>query len=463
MSRVEDQLWVRLGWNARAIAPALIAAENRVPEGKCGSMGKLEPASVRTSRRSRLAGEAAELDSSEIDGDAARTANLLGLPETEARTATAQLDVQLTDDTAAGVASEGQSFPPPKSLKGRSPKGGALVSRARKNSTRRAKKAGRPASGKQAQKRKSARATKAPPPAAPQSTTSVTTSNALDPALSPIAINIHKVSYWRGVASHLRPRWTRNEVLDQLLYFGSMFINLQSFTQGEIFGRQLERKLDEVSVQIPRGSVVCVVDAGGASRIPLMRIVAKMTPPKLGEVTLKGRVISVEQADVTPVPYKTVRHNLFSLGGLLGVSRKEMLSALPLMEAFTGSPEFFSVPVKSLPKSKLSEIALSFVCAGPFDIIIVEEVRKIFGEAWLRFLKEAPQRGKTLLISSSRLEEVLDLSTHALLLDKGRLLDFGKTREVTARHAEFVKVALQTPILVSEDEPGIDDDQDDDG
>jgi ABC-type polysaccharide/polyol phosphate transport system ATPase subunit len=457
---------VQLGWNVRAIALTLIAAENRVPEGKCGSMGKLEPASVRTSRRSRLAGEAPELDSSEIDGDAARAAtaiNLPGLPETEARTATAQLDVQPTDDNAAGVASEGQSFPPPKSLKGRSPKGGAVVSRARKNSTRRAKKAGRPASGKQAQKRKSARATKAPPPVAPQSTTSVTTSNALDPALSPIAINIHKVSYWRGIASHLRPRRTRNEVLDQLLYFGSMFINLQSFAQGEIFGRQLERKLDEVSVQIPRGSVVCVVDVGGASRIPLMRIVAKMTPPKLGEVTLKGRVISVEQADVTPVPYKTVRHNLFSLGGLLGVSRKEMLSALPSMEAFTGSPEFFSVPVKSLPKSKLFEIALSFVCAGPFDIIIVEEVRKIFGEAWLRFLKEAPQRGKTLLISSSRLEEALDLSTHALLLDKGRLLDFGKTREVTARHAEFVKIALQTPILVSEDEPGIDDDQDDDG
>jgi ABC-2 type transport system ATP-binding protein len=427
-------------------------------------MGKLEPASVRTSLQ--LAGEGPNLANPETDWDSVTATTATNQPEAETRMAPAQSTENVA--ATAGVASEDPLFPSsPEPSKRRSPKAGAVVSRARKNvvgtSTRKAKEAGRLASRKHAQKRKSARFTKAPPLGAPQSTTKVTTSKATDLASSPIAINIRKVSYWRGVASHLRPRRTRNEVLDQLLYFGSMFINLQSFVQGEIFGRQLERKLDEVSVQIPRGSVVCVVDVGGASRIPLMRIVAKMTPPKLGEVTLKGRVISLEQADVTPVPYKTVRHNLFSLGGLLGVSRKELLSALPSMEAFTGRPEFFSMPVKSVPKSKLFDIAVSFVCAGPFDIIIVEEVRKIFSEGWLRFLKEAGQRGKTLLISSSRLEEALDLSTHALLLDKGRLLDFGKTREVTARHAEFVKVALQTPILVSEDDAGIDDDQDDDG
>jgi len=241
-----------------------------------------------------------------------------------------------------------------------------------------------------------------------------------------------------------------------------MFINLQSFVRGEIFGRRLERKLDDVSIQIPRGSVVCVVDVGGLSRIPLMRIVAKMTPPKLGEVTLKGRVISLEQADVTPVPHRTVRYNLFSLGALVGVSRREILSALPSMEVFTGRPELFGMPARSVPKSKLFDIALSFVCSGPFDIIIVEEVRKIVGETWLRFVKEAPQRGKTLLISSSQLQEALDLSTHALLLDKGRLLDFGKTHEVTARHAEFVNDALRTPIVVSEDDAGTNDDQDED-
>jgi len=72
-----------------------------------------------------------------------------------------------------------------------------------------------------------------------------------------------------------------------------MFVNLQSFLQGEISGRQLEKRLDELSIQIPRGSVVCVADIGGLSRTPLMRIVAKMTPPKSGEVILKGRVISL--------------------------------------------------------------------------------------------------------------------------------------------------------------------------
>jgi len=105
---------------------------------------------------------------------------------------------------------------------------------------------------------------------------------------------------------------------------------------------------------------------------------------------------------------------------------------------------------------------VSCMYAVPYDVIVVEEMRKKRSDAWSRFVKEAPQRGKTLLISSSRLEEALELSTHALLLDGGRLLDFGKTSEVTARHAEFVQAALRTPILVSEDDTGIEDYQDED-
>ena len=271
-----------------------------------------------------------------------------------------------------------------------------------------------------------------------------------------IAINIRNVSYWRSRASHLRPRRSRNEVLHQLLEFGSMFLNLSSFVKGEIAGLQLERALDDVSVQIPRGSIVCVVDIGGLSRIPLMRIVARMTPPKSGEVILKGRVVSLEQADAIPMPFRTMRHNLLSLGSLLGLQRNEVLSAFPAMEAFTGRPEFFDMPGSTVPKSKKSDIALSLVCSGPFDIIVVEEVRKIASEAWLQFLDEAPARGKTLLISSSKLQDALDLSTHALLLDKGRVLDFGTIPEALTRHPEFIETALRAPLVSDE---SVDDEQ----
>jgi len=187
-----------------------------------------------------------------------------------------------------------------------------------------------------------------------------------------------------------------------------------------------------------------------------MRIVARMTPPKSGEVILKGRVVSLEQADAIPMPFKTMRHNLLSLGRLLGLQRNEVLSAFPSMEAFTGRPEFFDMPGSCVPKSKKFDIALSLVCSGPFDIIVVEEVRKITSDSWVTFVNEAPGRGKTLLISSSKLQEALDLSTHVLLLDRGRLLDFGATPEAIKRHAEFIETALRAPLITDD---SVDDDQ----
>jgi ABC-type polysaccharide/polyol phosphate transport system ATPase subunit len=442
-------------------------------------MSKLEPASARADLQPGWTGGGLEVATAGIEPtkEAAVTAgtaigDAVSSLETEAQKDSARADLQsgrtgdlgvatvvieptkeaavragaAVGDAVSSLAAEARKV----IRKRRSPRSGAAASRAQKKTRcspkKRAKAALGTASGKIAA-------------AVPFSDTKTLSETHAAPD---IAINIRKVSYWRCVASHLRPRRTRNEVLNQLLEFGSMFVNLQSFLQGEISGRQLEKRLDELSIQIPRGSVVCVADIGGLSRTPLMRIVAKMTPPKSGEVILKGRVISLEQADVLPVPYRTVRYNLFSLGALLGVGRKEILSAFPSMEAFTGRPEFFDMPVRSVPKSKLFDIALSLICSGPFDIIVVEEVRKIVSESWLRFVKEAPQRGKTLLISSSKLEEALDLSTHALLLDKGRLLDFGATHEVTARHGNFVEAAMRASTLVIEDDKTMDDDQDDD-
>lgn len=291
-----------------------------------------------------------------------------------------------------------------------------------------------------------------------------------------IAINIRNLSHWRGAASYLRRHGGRNEALNQLLEFGrsrndvldqlfefaTMFLNVPSLVQGELSGRQLERTLDDVSVQIPRGSVVCVVDIGGLSRIPLMRIIANMIPPKSGEVILKGRVVSLEQADSIPMPYRTIRHNLVSLGRLLGLQRNEVLSALPSMKAFTGEPEFFHMPVRRVPKSKKFDISLSLVCSGVFDIVVVEEVRKIISESWLRFVDGAPQHGNTLIISSSKIQDALELSTYALLLNEGRLLDFGITSEMTRRHSEFIDAANRAQTCVTQDYAAIDDDQEED-
>jgi ABC-type polysaccharide/polyol phosphate transport system ATPase subunit len=289
-----------------------------------------------------------------------------------------------------------------------------------------------------------------------------------------IVVEVRNVSYWRGAASYLRKQRqseatnqllefgrSRNDVLDHLLEFGSMFLNVRSLARGEISGCQLERTLNEVSVRIPRGSVVCVADIGCLSRMALMRIIAKVIPPKSGEVILRGKVVSLEQVEAIPMPYRTIRHNLLSLGRLLGLQREEVLAAFPSMEAFTGRPELFDLPVRRVPKAKKFDIALSLVCSGAFDVVVAQEIRKSAGEAWLRFLNEAPRRGKTLIISSSKLDDALEQSTHALLLNEGRLLDFGTTAAMKERHADFIEAACRASTLAPEDDELLDDDGDD--
>ena len=287
------------------------------------------------------------------------------------------------------------------------------------------------------------------------------------------AIDMQKVSYWRGTSPQFRKTSpphiavnllkygrSKNDVLDDLLEFGSMFLNVPSLMRGELHGHKLQRILDNITVQIPRGSVVCVADIGGMSRTSLMRIVAKMVPPKSGEVIRNGRVVSLEQADAIPMPYRTIRHNLLSLGRLLGLQREEILRVLPAMQKWIGKPDVLQMPVKRVSKLLKFDVSLSLICSGLFDVIVVEEIRKIVSEPWLQFVKEAPRRGYTFLLSSSKIQDALELSTHALLLDQGRLLDFGLTEDMTRRHRAFIEAASRASTVVSE-QSAMDEDQDD--
>ena len=65
-------------------------------------------------------------------------------------------------------------------------------------------------------------------------------------------------------------------------------------------------------------------------------------------------------------------------------------------------------------------------------------------------MRLAPEAGRTLLIGSRRIGNIFELSTHLLLLEHGRLLDFGPLKEMRDQHTEFLQTAAVTPIKAAQ-------------
>lgn len=265
----------------------------------------------------------------------------------------------------------------------------------------------------------------------------------------PAAVSFRGVGYWRAQPKHARPRRARNEALNRVREFAALFRSLPGFADGAASAPDVVALLHDVSVDIPRGAVVCVVDVGGQSRHAFLRLAARLEAPRAGTVRYRGSMLGLDRLVTMPFAFESVRSNIELHAETLGLPGRSIAEAMSAIRAFPGIGELLDLPSHRVPKAALADILLSAVCNLPADIVVVGDLRRPSDDVrqmWEAFLEQVPTRGTTVLLSARNLAAVLPWASHLVLLENCRLRAFGPARDIAATHAEFLEAALQTPI-----------------
>ena len=291
----------------------------------------------------------------------------------------------------------------------------------------------------------------------------VDTASVADEQAPPIAVQLCDLSKLRDALPHERPRHVRNEALNTLIEFGHFFAGVKRYRRGPPPGYSMTHLLRDVSLEVPVGCVVGVVDLGGASRNALLKIIAGMSAPHKGKLLRRGSVIGIRQLLALAAPDRTCRENLLLLSNLFGIDKSRVTDVLAEVGTISGLQEALDRPLRRCAKGEFLDLAISFVCLLNFDIVVTDEINQTVSEQvsdqWYEYISSAPARGQTLFISSRRLSTVFDLATHLLLLEKGRLRAFGPTPAVLIQHEDFIEEALVAPFQDVGESERIDDDE----
>jgi ABC-type polysaccharide/polyol phosphate transport system ATPase subunit len=266
----------------------------------------------------------------------------------------------------------------------------------------------------------------------------------------PAIVELANVSKWVPSAQAPNKRYHRNEALHTLIELMVVVLNADRIGKGSSLDAHIEKVLDDVSVNVPRGCVVGVIDVGGQPKAAFLQVVGNVQPPNRGEVRLFGRSGSIRQVNLFARAHATCRHNLVNSAKIIGLSRAEIESALERVPSFSGLGQYLDLPQRRTPKWVVSDLGISLLCCLELDLLVIDECDYATSEkvrsSWKEYVRRAPEAGRTLLIGSRRIDSVFQLSTHLLLLEHGRLLDFGPSKEIREQHPEFLKTAAVTPI-----------------
>lgn len=207
------------------------------------------------------------------------------------------------------------------------------------------------------------------------------------------------------------------------------------------------KAVDGVDLDVPRGMIFAVLGPNGAGKTTLIRMLATLLTPDAGQATVMGHDLLTEPQSVRASialtgqfasldEDLTGRENLILLARLWGFRHRaardradELLSAFDLTEAARRQVKDFSGGMR-----RRLDIAASLVVT-PGVLFLDEPTTGLDPKArqgvW-RMIRELAAGGVTILLTTQYLEEADQLAARIAVIDHGRKIAEGTSRELKA-------------------------------
>lgn len=201
--------------------------------------------------------------------------------------------------------------------------------------------------------------------------------------------------------------------------------------------------LEDVSFSIEAGSSVGIVGHNGAGKTTLLKVIAGITLPTHGSVSVSGRTAALIDALVGFHPDLTGRENAFLLGAMHGFGRRAMARRVDQVFEFAEVEGFLDTPLKRYSAGMASRLGFAVLTALDVEVMLIDEVLAVgdarFQRKCVQWLQEFQTRGGTLLFVSHNLGLVRSMTRRVLWLDHGRLVGDGSTGETLSSYARAME------------------------
>ena len=223
--------------------------------------------------------------------------------------------------------------------------------------------------------------------------------------------------------------------------------------------------LNNLSLEVNQGDSVALLGPNGAGKTTLLRILFGLILPTSGEVTIfdsgcedacwKAKSGYVPEI-YTPARFLTGLELLKMAARSRGMDMKNFDSRVDWLDEKLGVKDMLPVKIKEFSRGMLQQFAIIESLIHDPDLIVMDEPASSLDALHRRklrgLLRELCQKGKTIIISSHILSEVEEVCDRAVFLDKGRLVQQGKIKDLIATEEGYL-ITFKTPNTIPEELP----------
>lgn len=198
--------------------------------------------------------------------------------------------------------------------------------------------------------------------------------------------------------------------------------------------------LKDVSFIVKKGEVVGIVGKNGAGKSTMLKILARITEPTSGKITMYGRVASILEVGTGFNPELTGRENIYLNGAIIGMKKSEIYSKFEEIVRFADIGNFLDTPVKHYSSGMYVRLAFAISANLDADILLVDEVLAVgdseFQKKCIGKMSEYAKSGRTVIFISHNTSAISNICTEAIYISDGEVLFQGKVKQVLEKYLE---------------------------
>jgi homopolymeric O-antigen transport system ATP-binding protein len=201
--------------------------------------------------------------------------------------------------------------------------------------------------------------------------------------------------------------------------------------------------LKKIDFQIPKGATVGIVGQNGSGKSTLLKLICSVLKPTTGSLQVNGDISALLSLGAGLNPKFTGRDNVLFKGSLMGIPANELKRRMGDIEAFADIGEFFNQPLQIYSSGMMLRLAFAIAINVDPEILVIDEVIAVgdakFRQKCFQKFQEYQESGKTILLTTHDTGTILRHCDHALLLNKGSLIEAGKPKDVISRYLNILE------------------------
>ncbi len=200
--------------------------------------------------------------------------------------------------------------------------------------------------------------------------------------------------------------------------------------------------LDGVSFSIPKGEIFGLLGPNGAGKTTLLRLLTRILLPDSGEIRFDNQILS--DSHLSKIGYLPEERGLYSkmradehlvfLATLKGLKKSEAKSRLLLWAERLEITPLLGRKIEELSKGQQQKIQLIASLIHDPSLLILDEPFSGFdpvnAESLKQIILELKSAGKTILISTHRMDNAEELCSSVAMLNHGKVVLNGTLKEI---------------------------------